>query len=49
MSCLKVLSIAKLAPITILPEPIGSILRLAEHIERGDRSAWQSDGIKWLP
>jgi hypothetical protein len=34
-----VLSMAKLAPITILPEPIGSILRLAELIERGGCSA----------
>jgi hypothetical protein len=34
-----VLSMAKLAPITVLPEPIGSILRLAELIERGGCSA----------
>ena len=30
---------AKLAPNTILTELIGSILRLAERIERGDGSA----------
>ncbi|MDT7817451.1 MAG: hypothetical protein QOJ42_7367 [Acidobacteriaceae bacterium] len=29
---------AKLAPVTILTEPIGSILSLAELIERGDCS-----------
>jgi hypothetical protein len=33
------LSMAKLAPITILTEPTRSILRLAELIERGDCSA----------
>ena len=36
---LQVLSMAKLAAIKILIEPIGSILRLAELIERGDCSA----------
>jgi len=40
---------AKLAPITILTEPIGSILRLAELIETGGCSAYQPDGVKWLP
>ena len=40
---------AKLAPITILTEPIGNILRLAELIERGDCSALQPDGVKSLP
>jgi hypothetical protein len=40
---------AKLAPIAILTEPIDSILRLAEPIDRGDCSAYQSDGVKSLP
>jgi hypothetical protein len=40
---------AKLAPITTLTEPIGSILRLAELIGRDDCSAWQPDGVTWLP
>jgi hypothetical protein len=38
-SCRKVLSMAKLAPITMLTEPIGSILRLAELADSGDCSA----------
>src|SRR6202790_1790700 len=42
---------AKLAPITILTEPIGSILRLAELIERGDCSRsnrMESNGCREL-
>jgi len=39
---------AKLAPITILTEPIGSILRLAELIEGATVPRYQLDGVKWL-
>jgi hypothetical protein len=54
--CPKVFSMAQLTPITIPTEPIGSIPRPADLIERvalieARRGcfAWQPDGVKWLP